>query len=182
MSTFDINELRAAVDYNPETGTFTWRHRDDVPNWWNTKYAGKPALTTHHGNGYLSGAFNNRPLKAHRAAFAIVHGYWPDQVDHINGVRDDNRAVNLRPSDSTQNGRNMRRRDDNTSGVTGVSWDKRVRKWLARIAVNQRDTPLGYFKDKADAVAARKAAERKYGFDPMHGRSPKARANRRCVA
>ncbi|MEO9572427.1 MAG: HNH endonuclease [Roseobacter sp.] len=177
MSAIDIDELRAAIRFCPTTGLMWWRYRDDVSAWWNTRYAHQPALTA-DCLGYKIGTFKGRPLYAHRAAFAIVYGYFPKQVDHANGNRADNRLMNLRPSDQVLNMRNKRRRSDNTSGITGVWLDKPTRKWRARIRVNGKDLYLGSFDTKDEAAAARKAAEIEHGFDELHGRSAAVRAAR----
>ena len=99
------------------------------------------------------------------------HGDWPaDQIDHINGVRSDNRIENLRAVDQLTNSRNMRRPSDNMSGVVGVWWDKKNWRWVASISVNDKDISLCRTKDFATAVYERKLAEKKYNFHPNHGR------------
>lgn len=174
--------LRQLLRYEPETGRLFWRKRppkffvggrpspEIVATKWNTRHAGKEALTANNSSGYLHGSVRNRTLRAHRVIWAIVHGEWPDEVDHINGVRNDNRLTNLRSVTRADNGRNLCRRRDSTSGVTGVYWDKRWRKWRAEIKVDYRPLYLGHFHKRESAIAARKDAERKYGFHPNHGR------------
>jgi len=174
----DIESLKCALMYNPETGELTWRLRPDMPNFWNTRYAGKPAFNSFANDGYKIGGFNNKVMLAHRVIFAIMTGQWPKQVDHINGVRHDNRWTNLREATNRQNGRNQVIKSNNTSGHCGVSWRKDVGKWAALITFGGEKHSLGHFRSKAEAVAARKAAEIKYGFDPMHGSSAEDRANR----
>ena len=83
-------------------------------------------------------------------------------TDHINGNRLDNRKVNLRTCNHSQNQMNRGVSKANTSGHSGICWDKRDGKWQASIRVNRRRTYLGLFKSKRAAVAARKAAEKKY--------------------
>lgn len=107
----------------------------------------------------------------HRAIWALVHGYWPTELDHINGVRDDNRLANLREVSRRENSKNSSIRSDNTSGVIGVSWDRKSGKWHAYIQVAGKRINLGWFDDLEDAVAVRKAAEIKYGFHQNHGRA-----------
>ncbi|MEO9574127.1 MAG: HNH endonuclease [Tateyamaria sp.] len=177
MSRPDIDELRKSLRYCAVTGYLFWRYRDDVPAWWNTRFAHQPALTA-DCQGYKIGRFQGRMLKAHRAAFAIVYGYFPKEVDYANGNRADNRLMNLRPSDRSANMRNTRRRSNNTSGTTGVYLHKLTRKWRATIRVDGKNLHLGHFDRLEDAAAARKAAEIKYGFDELHGRSDKVRAAR----
>ena len=86
------------------------------------------------------------------------------KVDHIGGAstRNDNRKYNLRIATIAQNSINKRKLDSNTSGVTGVSWNKRVKKWTAYIGINHKRIHLGYFANYEDAVQSRKQAEEKY--------------------
>lgn len=138
---------------------------------WNTRYAGTQALTTINKDGYYVGHIRNRKYLAHRVIWALFHGRWPNQIDHINGDRLDNRIENLRSVSVSENARNHKRSVVNATGVTGVCWNERLGMWHARISHEGRDKHLGYFHEFEDAVARRKAAEVEYGFHPNHGRA-----------
>lgn len=133
--------------------------------WWNQvrkkSLKDKPAGADQHG--YVRLIVDGEKLYAHRLAWFYVHGEWPEhEIDHINRVRNDNRIKNLRCVTRMQNGCNMPRPRDNTSGFIGVSWAKRERLFEAYITVNRRRMNLGYFKRAAEAYRARQAAEDKY--------------------
>lgn len=174
----DPELLRKLLRYEPETGKLFWRKRPPEmfgrrANFlaWNKRWAGKAAFTAYR-QGYHQGRVLSQNLVAHRVIWALHTGAWPEhQIDHINGNRADNRWRNLRAVTSAENMRNKRQRSNNTSGVTGVSWAKEKRKWLADIRVNGKQIHIGRFDQKADAIAARKAAEKQYGFHPNHGRT-----------
>jgi len=100
-----------------------------------------------------------------------VHDEWPqDEIDHINGIRTDNRLVNLRSVTHRENQKNIKRSTCNTSGRVGVRWEGHRSKWRSAIKVDGREKHLGSFDSFAEASAARKAAEIKYGFHKNHGR------------
>jgi hypothetical protein len=163
--------IRGLLNYAPETGEFVWRWRNDVPQWWNTRYAGKVAGKD-NGRGYWTITIGHRSHKSHRLAWLVMTGELPSgHIDHINGVRNDNRFANLRDVSRTENNRNVALRIDNISGCVGVCWVKREGQWVAQIAVNRRNIHLGYFDCLEGAIAARKAAEITYGFHPNHGRT-----------
>jgi hypothetical protein len=171
--------LRKLLRYDPETGMLFWRERPsemfpDTRSFgaWNTRQSGNEAFTSHNGAGYLRGTIFNQHLRAHRVIWAMYHGAWPrGEIDHINGIRDDNRVNNLRDVTSSENGKNSALRSDNYSGAIGVSWNSTTKKWEPTIGVNGRSKYLGRFKCKSDAIAARKKAEIKYGYHPNHGRT-----------
>ncbi len=178
----DPNLLRKLLRYDPETGALIWRARpvemfvmpvdpaEAKARNWNRRYAGLPAYGRSVAGYGLVGVLSNR-LLAHRVAWAIYHGRWPDgNIDHINGVRDDNRIANLREVTAAENNRNMRRRSDNKSGVSGLFWHGPTRKWRVTIRDSGRQIYLGSFANREDAIAVRKAAERRYGYHPNHGR------------
>jgi len=128
------------------------------------------------GDGYLSVKVNNIAYRAHRIIWLITFGRWPsEQIDHINGVRDDNRIENLREVSVQGNQRNQHIRIDNTSGIPGVYFD--LGAWRARIKVDGKYVDLGRFKTKEEAFVARKGAEARYDFHPNHGRTDSARRN-----
>ena len=167
----DIDTLHQLLRYEPETGKLFWKEREDVPSQWNARYAGKEAFTCVMGAGYKQGSINSTLLYAHRVIMAMVIGEWPpEDVDHINGDRADNRLCNLRLATRSENMRNMKLPSRNASGCIGVSWDKGTQKWLAQIGIDGRNKYLGVFTSKADAIAARKAAEAELGFHRNHGR------------
>lgn len=180
MATSDLPtpiELRKLLSYNPETGKLTWLprpremfQRSRLHGTWNTRFAGTEAFTAADGHGYLHGTIRGVKAKAHRVAYALYHGEWPErEVDHINGDRTDNRIANLRSVSRQANLQNMAKRRDNTTGVTGVYHQPRCtrRKWSARIGRRS----LGSFETFDAACAARRAAEVEHGFHPNHGRS-----------
>lgn len=175
--------LRKLLRYEPETGKLFWRERsvelfedgkysaERVCATWNSCHAGKEALITLNAYGYKQGRVFNQMLYAHRVIWAMVHGEWPKHdIDHKDGVRDDNRISEIRAATRKENMQNLKRSSANTSGVTGVGWKKSCSKWRARITINEKQIHLGLFARKEDAIAARKAAETRYGFHPNHGR------------
>ncbi|MDC4245583.1 HNH endonuclease [Clostridium perfringens] len=92
----------------------------------------------------------------------IMNAKDGEYVDHINHNTLDNRKENLRVVTNQQNGMNRKLGIDNTSGVTGVSFNKRNNKWISQIGYNGKLKYLGYFDNLDDAIKVRKKAERKY--------------------
>ena len=177
-------EIRKLLRYEPDTGKLYWLERtpdtfedgkqsaETACRRWNTRYAGKEAFATVTGEGYRQGSIFAESYLAHRVIWALQQGEWPThEIDHINGVKNDNRIENLRAVTKGENSRNLPMRADNSSGVTGVTWHKKALKWQAQIAVNGRLLHLGRYAEKDDAVAARKAAEAKFGYHVNHGRA-----------
>jgi hypothetical protein len=175
-------ELNRLLRYDRETGLLYWKERplSDFTNtsthsqkhvcrYWNSRYAGKEAFTWHI-SGYRYGTLYKMKLAAHRVIWKMVHGYEPDEIDHINGVRDDNRLCNLRAVDRANNAKNVAMPSTNTSGCVGVVWSKQIRRWLARIKVSGVHRHIGCFVNFDDAVAARKRAEIEFNFHANHGR------------
>tara|TARA_R110000765_G_scaffold420917_1_gene526341 strand:- start:671 stop:1096 length:426 start_codon:yes stop_codon:yes gene_type:complete len=121
-------------------------------------------------DGYRDIRVDGVSYKSHRIAWLLVYeAFPPNDIDHINGIRDDNRLVNLRAATSLENHRNMRLHPSNKSGFCGVCWSKTIQRWCADISVYGKNIRLGAFTDKADAIAARQAANTKYNFHPNHG-------------
>lgn len=92
----------------------------------------------------------------------LILSYPKHLIDHINHNTIDNRKINLREVTNSQNGMNHSIGSNNTSGVSGVNWDKHLGKWRARITVNYQRIDLGAYNKFEDAVKARKDAEEKY--------------------
>lgn len=163
--------LRKLLAYDPETGAFTWMPRSGAPRQWNTRYAGTAAFKQLRQDGYLSGCIGDQTILAHRVAWAIYHGEWPEQIDHINGDKADNRIANLRSVPNDENRRNMSRPKNNKSGHIGVNWCASRQAWEVSIGIDGKQVQLGRFKQKDAAVAARKEAEAVHGYHANHGRA-----------
>ena len=119
--------------------------------------------------GYLQVCTKGKTYKVHRLVWLIEKGYWPSELDHINGIRTDNRIENLREVTRKENLRNQKTRCTNSSGVMGVG--KEGGRWRARIRIDGRSIHLGYFERLEDAAKARKDADEKYGYHQNHGRA-----------
>jgi len=121
-------------------------------------------------NGYLRVTIMKKMYLVHRLAFLYMTGSMPEAVDHINGEKDDNRWDNLRSVDHAENMKNMKLNTNNKSGVPGVHWSKRERKWKSGIGSGVNKVNLGTFTKFSEAVDARKNAEVLYGYHTNHGR------------
>ena len=165
-----VDYLRKRLRCDPAAGKLFWLDCAEMSYRWRTRYAGKEAFTTVSGNGYLYGSVNSVKMRAHRVIWALCHGEQPsDQIDHINGIRTDNRIENLRVVSRQENMRNTALLRNNTSGVCGVSWNKARGKWLAHIKIDGRLKNIGLFDRLEDAAVARAEASARYGFTKRHG-------------
>lgn len=141
-------EVRALLDYYPETGVFRWKVRMGgiLPG----SIAGGD-----DGHGYLRVKIKGKRYMAHRLAWIYTHGAWPEaEIDHINSIKSDNRIVNLRPATRLDNCKNKRAHRNNTSGYKGVSYVKSMGKYRASIRSNGADKHLGVFDDPQEAYGA----------------------------
>ena len=169
--------LKSRLSYDPDTGDFTWKPRtiegfktERALRAWNGRFAGKYAGGV-NTQGYRVISISGKTCLAHRLAFLYQLGELPiDSTDHINGIKLDNRWDNLRSVTHSENMRNAKCAKNNTSGFTGVSWDKDKDKWAAHINVNGKKMNLGFFASIEDAAMARKLAGVKHGYHPNHGR------------
>lgn len=168
--------LKECLSYDPETGLFTWLPDRPESHFshkcgyaiWLKNHAGKKAGCL-NGKGYYHIGILGKRYPSHRLAWVIVHGCWPDQIDHINGDRKDNRLCNLRAVDVTENQKNASVRLDNKTGVTGVGLHSSG-KYHAYIRHNGRHKHIGLFDTLESAALARKQAEKEYGYHKNHGR------------
>ena len=171
-----IHEL---LDYDQETGIFTWKKRHPKhfkrgqrdATVWNCKFAGSPADTNEY-YGYSSICVMNRKYKSHRIAFIYMTGYCPKEVDHIDGNRKNNAWKNLREVTRSENNKNGSVRVDNKSGLPGVSWCKQRNKWQCYInPLPNKRVSLGLFDSLLEAAAVRLRAEKENSYHPNHGKS-----------
>jgi hypothetical protein len=124
------------------------------------------------GQGYIRVYWKSKLIFAHKAIWIMHNGEIPDgmQIDHINGIRSDNRLENLRLVTHKENHKNKKTPNTNTSGIVGVDYKKERDRWRATIFDENRRIFLGYFKEFDKAVKARKKAEKVYSYHPNHGR------------
>lgn len=162
MSDITREYLASILDYDPLTGVFTWKHRDDIAQRQNTRLAGTVAGYV-LPSGYRVIGINGVSYLAHRLAWMCVFGKWvPKDTDHINCVRDDNRIANLRPASRRQNNCNRAIGKNNKTGFKGVSWNSASRKFVAGIKSNGKSKHLGRYDDASEAYAAYCRASKKY--------------------
>lgn len=150
--------LQELLAYNPVTGVFTWKPA--------TREGWKHApgdVAGCLGQGYWRIRVDGVLYKRSRLAWLYMTGHWPNcEVDHRNLVKSDDRWENLRDLTGRKNSRNNPIKKNNTSGHTGVSWDKRYQKWQAYLMLDRKKIHLGYFASKDEAVTARQVAEKRY--------------------
>ena len=107
--------------------------------------------------GYIGIGIDGRQYKAHRIIYFYHNGYLPSSIDHIDGNRSNNKIENLRSATTSQNAMNQKISTKNTSGVKGVHWHKRDKKWVVQLKVDSKRHSFGYFNDKkvAELVAVK---------------------------
>lgn len=152
-------QLRELLHYDPDTGAFTWRKRDDERPCWNSRYTKGRAGTINETTGYVVINTGKRLYRAHRLAWLYVHCRWPLlQIDHRNGDRTDNRINNLREASQAENNANASVRADNRCGLKGVRINPISGRYRARIKINGKAKHLGYFDSPQEAHSAYYAA------------------------
>lgn len=145
MRKIDHQWLLAKVHYDPETGHFT-RLSDQ-------RRMGRPDR-----KGYLTATVSPFSVRLHRLAWLYMTGSWPTkEIDHINGVPGDNRWVNLRECTHPQNNHNQSLRRNNTSGVKGVSWNRKARRWHVQVCLNYKVHHGGLYSTIEEAESAARA-------------------------
>lgn len=141
--------LLEVLHYDSETGIFTWRSRTG-----NRVHIGQKAGFLCAG-GYIGITIDRQTYLAHRLAWFLVTGMWPDcEIDHENTIRDDNRWINLRQATRAQNSHNKPVNKNNTSGIKGVSWNKQAKKWDVQIRFNGKRVYFKQFKTLDEAKIA----------------------------
>ena len=149
--------------YDPINGKLYWKH----PRAHRLK-EGDEAGTLHH-LGYMQTQVGEKIYRNHRIIWLMHYGYLPKVLDHIDHDRLNNKIENLREVTYSENCKNITKPKNNTSGVVGVSFNKRLNKWYSQIRSEKVKYYLGTFNSFEEAVKARKEAEVKYGFHKNHG-------------
>lgn len=149
----DQNYLKRILHYDPETGIFTW-----MENRVNVRKGDRAGSNLRKdGSWYRHIKIDQIIYYEHRLAFLYMNGYMPEEVDHDNLKKYDNKFSNLRESDRHRNNFNKTLQSNNKSGLSGVCFTNK-NKWK----VNIGNAIIGYFDDYFNAVCARKSAEVKY--------------------
>lgn len=157
-----ISDIRQRLKCDPATGEL-WR-------WTGSRWI--PSFTASDNYGYKVGLYQQRQFKAHRVIWALHYGVWPEsEIDHINGVRSDNRIENLRLATRSGQLQNVGIRASNTSGYPGVSWHRGRGRWRAAIRCQGAARHIGYFDSAEEAGAAYLEAKAR-----LHTFSPRLRA------
>jgi len=157
MTGLTYERLVKFLSYDPSTGIFTsMANRGPIK-------IGQPVGGVNL-SGYIQIQIDGIIYYGHRLAWLYVTGKWPDEtIDHINGVRSDNRFANLRDVAPSGNAQNQRRpRADNKCGLLGVSLQKQTGKWVSRIRIGEVYKHLGCFETPEAAHEAYLAAKRKH--------------------
>jgi len=154
--------VRKFYNYDPNTGVLTARlPQHQIP-------VGKELGYPHIG-GYLEMSIGGKPYLVHRIIWLYQTGYLPEQVDHIDHIRTNNKWENLREVNNQENTKNTSLSANSTSGINGVSYMKSRGKYRATIMVNRKQIHLGLFDTIEEAKAARAAADIEYDFHKNHG-------------
>lgn len=184
--TFSIEALREFLRYEPETGNLYWLPRD--AKWftadrhckgWNRRNAGR--LVVCSGRlGYSVVHIYSRTFLAHRVIWAIVHGEWPDEIDHIDGDPTNNRLENLRAVSRQENARNLPAFRTSQRGELNIRHLPKKKfspeRWeviLQRPSEGSKKRKVFHSLDEARAF--RDAALAEAGFHPNHGRASRSR-------
>lgn len=147
-----LNEL---FNYDPSTGVLTRKVS-------RRRWKAGSVVGTKDKIGYIIICADYQVLRAHRAIFMMVHGYVPDEIDHINGNKSDNRMANLRPATHAMNQQNrMSAAKNSKSGILGVKLVAKSGRWLASIRYNGKTVHIGSFADSAEAHNAYLETKRK---------------------
>ena len=148
------SRLKELLSYDPDSGIFIWKisTNNRVKS---GSFAGSLRL-----DDYIEIMVDGKKYQAHRLAWLYTHGYdTENQIDHLNGIRNDNRISNLREVSQSCNLQNQKINSNNTSGFPGVTWVKRKQKWVAQIQIQGKVHGLGYYDTALDAALARYTEE-----------------------
>jgi hypothetical protein len=144
-----IEYLKSILSYDPDTGYLSWKVKRSSAR------IGEP-IGLEAKTPYIQIGIDYKVYLAHRLAFALYHGYWPTEVDHINGNTRDNRIKNLREVSRSHNTLNRKKPTSrNTSGHTGVTFVKKWSRWQAKIQFKGKEIARLH-RTKEGAVAIRR--------------------------
>jgi hypothetical protein len=150
------NDLKKILSYDQETGIFSWKNPRKKTN------IGKIAGCKHH-SGYIVISIKNKQYQAHRLAWIYIYGdIIKPEIDHINLNKSDNRIINLREANRSENQLNKVASKHSKTQIKGVSWHKTNLKWRVQCSINKKQTDIGYFDDLEFAELVAIEARNKY--------------------
>jgi len=156
--------VKKIFDYDTESGILT----NKIYRSSNSPAGSRAGAFDHYGYRQLT--VKGRNYKEHRIIYLWMTGAMPVHgIDHINGIKDDNRWINLRDATTSENMRNRKMSSNNTSGFTGVVWFKPIKKWFASVEMLGKKHSLGYFDDINEAAKVVHVFKMKNGFTARHG-------------
>jgi len=142
-------ELKEIFEYDPLTGLLTWKQgRSNV-------VAGSKVGTINN-RGYSLCTINSKSFRINRLIWILMFGHIPEgyYIDHMNGVKSDNRLQNLRLATNSENQQNRSCPKNSTSGYRGVTWHKQMLKWMSRICHNKKRITIGFYDTAEEAYKA----------------------------
>lgn len=169
-SSIDKDLARHWFNYDPFTGIITWKKAPKHCSVLAGDEAG--CIRTDSGKKYRYVGIKGGKIRGHNLAYLIFYGALPKgEIDHIDGNGLNNKLENLRDVTHYENGRNMRLHSTNTSGISGVSWDKNNSAWACCISDDRKRIFLGRSADFFEACCLRKSAEVMYKYHKNHGKT-----------
>ena len=164
MNTIELSKVDwiNIIDYNELTGRAKWKFRVSPS-------ANKDDLVgSKHKNGYIKFLYKRKTYLLHRVLFFISTGLQPQEIDHVNGVKSDNRSSNLRGASRRQNEYNKPVSKESKTGVKGVSLNDSG-TYRARVRVNGKRVTLGSFltidKAEKEVISFRKSFQGDFCHD-----------------
>lgn len=156
MKTISVERLKYLFSYHAETGLIT----RNVANARRSKI-GESAGSL-KPDGYMQLSIDGKNYQFHRIAWALFHGVYPaSEIDHINGVKNDNKISNLRLATRQENMQNIfTPMSHSKTGIRGVSLKTSSGKYVAQIKVDGVKKSLGYFTTKEEASDAYLSAKK----------------------
>jgi hypothetical protein len=151
------DELKSLLHYDENTGVFTWKN--SIGRVKSGSVAGSKDV-----RGYLKIGLKGKNYSAHRLAWFYKYGFFPlNEIDHVNGIRSDNKISNLREASRVDNNQNRRiAHSSNKTGFLGVCFHKKANKFQATIRINKAIKHLGYFDSAEKAHEVYLSAKRKH--------------------
>lgn len=159
----NYEEVRKRLRYEPETGKFYSKvHNSNVK-------IGQEMKGVVDNKGYIRIGVGGKIYKAHRLAFICMEQNLPEQVDHKNRVKTDNRWSNLRAANQSKNQWNTKERSTSTSGYKNVYWRSQRNKWVVFVRAGEgKSVYIGTYSDVEEANIAATNARIKYQGEFCH--------------